>query len=191
MIHNASVEVLENQTVAQAFSQLRKKGLARAIGVSTYTPAETRKALDAGIWDVVELSFNLMDQRQGQFFADAQRRGIGVVIRSVLLKGILTDKGRNLRPQLAGVERHREVYNQLLNKKAMTLSELAIKFVLSQKEVSSILVGIDRMEYLKSALAVADGDYLDEETLAVAAKLAYPEPEFLDLHKWDVMGWLG
>ena len=67
---------------------------------------------------------------------------------------------------------------------------MATKFVLSQKEVSSVLVGIDKEEYLNKALAVADGNYLDEETLNRAEGLYYPEPVFLDLPKWDRMGWL-
>ena len=60
----------------------------------------------------------------------------------------------------------------------------------SNKEVSSVLVGIDKPEYLESALAAADGNYFDEKTLNRAKQLAWPEPEFLDLHKWEIKGWL-
>ena len=71
-----------------------------------------------------------------------------------------------------------------------TLSALATKFALSFQEVSSVLVGIDRMEYLQNALTVADGKYLDQNTFAKARELYYPEPDFLDLRTWDKMGWL-
>jgi len=70
------------------------------------------------------------------------------------------------------------------------LSDLATKFVLSHKEVSSVLVRIDKPEYLQSALVVADGNYLDKKTLSRTKELAYPEPDFLDLPMWDRKGWL-
>ena len=71
-----------------------------------------------------------------------------------------------------------------------SLSDLATKFVLSSKEVSSVLVGIDKPEYLQSALAVADGNYLDRDAIVRARQLAYPDPEFLNLPMWDRKGWL-
>ena len=190
MIHNGDLKTLSNKIVVEVFSEYKRKGLAKAIGVSTYTVDQARKAIESGVWDVVQVAYNLMDQRQGEFFTLAREHGVGVVVRSVLFKGILTDRGRNLHPELKSVQQHRQAYNELLSDKVPTLSDLATKFVLSQKEVSSVLVGIDKDEYLDKALAVADGSYLDEKTLTKAKELAYPEPEFLDLHKWDVNGWL-
>lgn len=190
MSHSGTMDVLSNSYVAEHFSELKRKGLARAIGVSTYSVEETQKAIESGVWDVVQLPYNLMDQRQSKIFSLAKQNGVGIVVRSALLKGILTDKGRNLHPKLKAVAMHRDKYGGLLNDKVRTLSDLATKFVLSEQEVSSVLLGIDRDEYLRQGLAVVDGKYLDEKTLTKARELAYPEPDFLDLPKWDKMGWL-
>lgn len=190
MLHQADVEILGREEIAETFVQLKKQGVIRATGVSNYKVEETKKAVDSGAWDVVQLPFNLMDQSQETQFSAAARAGVGIVVRSVLFKGILSEKGRNLHPALKDVEAHLRLYDQLLNPCAPDLPTLATKFALSFKEVSSVLVGIDRMEYLHSALAAADGDYLDEKTLARARALRYPQPEFLDLPKWDRMGWL-
>jgi len=190
MIHNATLEILDNQEIAEIFLGYKSKGVARAIGVSTYAVEETRKAIKCGTWDVIQLPFNLMDQRQGELFSSASQRGVGVVVRSVLLKGVLTDKGRNLHPALYAVQQHRQLYNELLSEDVPRLSDLATKFVLSHNEVSSVLVGIDRMKYLQDALAVANGRYLNKKTLTRAREFSYPEPAFLDLRRWDKMGWL-
>ena len=190
MIHNANLEILKNQDIANAFVQLKKDGAIRATGVSTYSVAETKKAIDTGIWDVIQLSFNIMDQRQAELFPYAQQNNIGIMVRSVLLKGVLSDRGRNLHPALKSVEEHRNAYNELLNKDMPTLPALATKFALSFQQVSSVLVGIDRMQYLQNALTVANGKYLDQNAFAKARELCYPEPEFLDLRQWDKMGWL-
>ena len=190
MSHEGSAEVIGNDTVIEFYQSLKKKGSIRATGISTYTVEQSRQAIESGVWDVIQLPFNLMDQTQGEVFRLAEENGVGIVVRSVLFKGILTDRGGSLHPELGKVQRQRELYKQLLTDEISTLSDLASKFVLSHKKVASILVGIDKPEYLQSALTVADGHYLDEESLNQAGRMAYPEPEFLDLPRWDRKGWL-
>ena len=190
MLHNGDVPTQRHPDVIELFTEYKKKGMIRATGVSVYTVEEATIAIESGIWDVVQLAYNLMDQRMGSIFPLARQSGVGVVIRSALLKGILTDRGRELHPKLKAVQQYRDNYNELLSETAPTLSELATKFVLSHRDVSSVLVGIDKIDYLQAALKVADGNYLDESTPARAKQLAYPDPDFLDLQKWDVMGWL-
>ncbi|MCD6598694.1 MAG: aldo/keto reductase [Bacteroidales bacterium] len=190
MLHQADLEILENDVIADTFSNLKKKGVIRATGVSTYSVEETKKTIDSNNWDVIQLPFNLMDQSQGDLFSLAAEKGIGIMVRSVLFKGILSNKGRNLHPALKDIEQHIKLFRELLNKYDFDLSTLATKFALSFNQVSSVLVGIDRIDYLEKSLAVADGIYLDKETLMRAKELQYPDPKFLDLPKWDKMGWL-
>jgi aryl-alcohol dehydrogenase-like predicted oxidoreductase len=190
MSHDGAEEVIENETIVDFYQNLKKKGIIRASGVSVYTVEESIKAINSGVWDVIQLAFNLMDQTQLPAIELACQKGVGVVVRSVLFKGILTGKGDNLLPQLKLVQNHRQKYDSLLNDDVKTLSDLATKFVLSCKGVSSVLVGIDKPEYLSQALAVADGKYLDVEILEKAKQLAYPDPEFLNLPMWDRKGWL-
>jgi aryl-alcohol dehydrogenase-like predicted oxidoreductase len=190
MLHQADMEILENEDVSRIFSDLKQAGRIRATGASTYSTDETEKAIESGVWDVIQLPFNLMDQRQQLLFAVAEEKGIGLVIRSVLLKGLLSSKGRGLHPALKDVEEHVKKYNTLINERNPDLPTLATKFALSFKEVTSVLVGIDRTEYLIKSLEAADGNYFSEMELAAAMALNYPDPEFLDLPKWDRLGWL-
>ncbi len=190
MMHDGNINTITSEAVAKTLSRFKEKGQARLTGISTYNFEETLKAIESGVWDVIQLAYNLMDQSQGELFSLAEQKGVGIVVHSVLFKGILTDRGSNLHPELKAVEKHKEIYNELLSNDISTLSDLATKFVLSNKEVSSVLVGIDKPGYLQSALEVADGNYFDEKMLNRAKQLAYPKPEFLDLPMWDKKGWL-
>ena len=102
----------------------------------------------------------------------------------------MSERGKNLHPALKDVEQHVKLYKELLNESDSDLASLAIKFALSTNQVSSVLVGIDRMEYLQKSLAIARSGYLDNEILKRAKELQYPDLKFLDLVKWDSMGWL-
>lgn len=190
MLHQGDLEILNNAEIARVFQDLKQAGQIKATGVSTYTPEETEKAITTGGWDVIQLPFNLMDQRQEKLFAAAETAGVGIIIRSVLLKGLLSSRGKNLHPALANVETHIQNYQQLLGNNAADLPTLATKFALSFPEVASILVGIDRLEYLHKSIAAASGATLSRKTIQQAKQLAYPEPEFLNLPHWDRMGWL-
>lgn len=190
MLHQADMEILENKTISAVFTRLKDKGLTRAIGASTYSNQETEKAITMGTWDVVQLPFNLMDQRQSQLFDLAARHEVGIVIRSVLLKGLLSDRGKNLHPVLREVQQHIGGYDELLGRDFPDLPTLALKFALSYNQVASVLIGMDRMEYLYKSLAAADAKYMNTEILQKAQQLAYPDPAFINLPHWDRMGWL-
>jgi len=190
LIHRVTDEVSDSQEVADVFREIKRQGAARAIGVSTYGANLARRAGESGNWDVIQIAYNLMDQTHAAVLPLAAKHGVGVMVRSVLLKGILGDKEPELHEVLKPVGEHRRRYLPFLSADVPTLVDLAVKFVLAHTGVSSALMGIDRMEYLERALAVADGNYLDETTLASVRKEAYPDPEFLNLPLWDRKGWL-
>lgn len=189
MLHQADLEILDCTDVKEIFERLKSTGKIRATGASTYAADETAKAIETG-WDVIQTPFNLMDQRQERNFLEADKHGVGIVIRSVLMKGLLSDKGRNLHPALRDVERHIQQYKDLLDDDIRDISTLATRFALSFGEVASVLVGIDRLEYLEKAVLAVSGELFDQKLLFKARTLAYPDPDFLDLPKWDRLGWL-
>lgn len=189
MLHQADLGILENVDVIRIFKELKQTGKIRAIGSSTYTVEQTRISIEKG-WDVIQLPFNMMDQRQSINFELAEQAGTGIVVRSVLMKGVLSNKGRNLHAELSQVEAHIQKYRDLLSNDIPEISTLATKFALSFSGISSVLVGIDKSEYLDKAIQTVSGKLLTEEELTKARALAYPDPEFLDLPNWDRMGWL-
>lgn len=190
MLHSGETDILENEDVQRIFTDLTQKGVTRAIGVSVYKPEETKLAINSGIWNLIQLPFNLMDQRQAEYFNAATEKGIGIVVRSVLLQGLLSERGRNLHPALQAVSQHIEKYRDLLDDQYVDLPSLATKFALSFEQVSSVLVGIDSLEYLRSALEVAKRPGLDAGKIDSAVHLAYPQPDFINLHSWNQQGWL-
>jgi 1-deoxyxylulose-5-phosphate synthase len=190
MLHQADKEILGNSVIVETFQELKEKGVIRATGASTYLASETAQAIETGNWDVIQLPFNLMDQRHSVCFDQAQKQGTGLVIRSVLMKGLLSDRGKNLHPALAEVEKHIVDYQELIDENFSDLPTLATRFALSFDSIASVLVGIDKTEYLNKAVATASGQYMSKQMLDKARKMAYPDPEFLNLPHWDKMGWL-
>ncbi len=190
MVHYADGDVLEDDGVLRIFTELKDEGYVRAVGVSVYKPEETRIAVTSGVWDAIQLPFNLLDQSHGKHFEEALHQGVGIIVRSVLMRGMLTNRIQQLHPALYKVEKYIHSYRKLLDGKFNGLPQFATQFALSHDAVSSVLVGIDKHQYLEEALACATGQYFDEALLKQAKSMAYPQPEFLNLAEWDKNGWL-
>lgn len=190
MLHDGDEELIRHEGIKKLFQRYKKEGRIRATGVSTYTPEETKAVIDSGGWDMVQVPFNLMDQRHSVLFEELERKGTGIVIRSVLLKGLLSEQRPPLHPALQEVEQHIATYGPLTQATGLRLPELATKFVLSFPQVSAVLVGIDRMEYLQEALGSVRGGILETAFFKQAREGAFKDPGFLNLHQWSVKGWL-
>ncbi|HRQ52110.1 MAG TPA: aldo/keto reductase, partial [Agriterribacter sp.] len=68
MLHQGDMEILGREAIAGEMQKLKAEGLARSIGVSVYSVDESEKAIRSGVWNAVQLPFNLMDQRQQSLF---------------------------------------------------------------------------------------------------------------------------
>lgn len=190
MLHQVSIPLLQNTDIQDIFLALKAKGIIRAIGVSTYTAEETRIAIESGIWDIIQLPFNLLDQHQKEMFSLARNKGVSIVVRSVLLKGLLSGTYKAHAAPLQVVEDHIRQYKRFLNEGIPDIPTLAIKFALSFEEIGSVLVGLDRPEYLSQAIRSCIGEGLKADTKKSLESLSYPEHDFLNLHQWNVNGWL-
>ncbi len=190
MLHQSDLELLSNPEIAELFLSLKKEGLVRSIGASTYTIEETRMAIESGIWELVQIPFNLMNQAHAELFSAATAAGTGITVRSVLLRGLLTSRQQGWHPALKEVGAHIEIFKDIAAEFSIDLPALALKFALSFKEISSVLLGMDKMDYLHQSLLAANGPALDLEVRQRLREMAYPDPSFLNLHEWNKAGWL-
>ena len=106
-IHSATLEsgVLEDRAVLAELAGLRAEGLAVGLSVSGPRQAEAvRRALDvqvdgAGVFDVVQATWNLLEPSAGPALAEAKGRGRGVIVKEALANGRLSPHGEG--PPLA------------------------------------------------------------------------------------------
>ena len=189
MLHRATDEALRSPALIGILGEFREKGLIRAFGASTYPGGTTATALASGAWEVLQIAIHAMDRREEPYLRQAAEAGVGIVTRSVLFKGILTDRGRQLHPALAAVAAHRQRLIEALPG-IIGLATAATQYILGLPGVSSVLLGIDRFTYLEQALATVAAPTMPVATRRAWDALTYPDPDFLDLPAWDRNGWL-
>jgi len=86
-----------------SLERARDEGKVRWLGASVYGAGTALAAIRTGRIQVLQLAVSVLDQRMcSQVIPEAERRGVGVLTRSALLKGALTKRARwlpeSLRP---------------------------------------------------------------------------------------------
>lgn len=80
-----------NPGVRERLRRAKDAGLIRQMGLSVYYPHQIAWLLDAGVpCDVVQLPFNVFDQRFRPLFRELRARGAEIHVRSVFLQGLFS-----------------------------------------------------------------------------------------------------
>lgn len=186
-IHNATVEVLEQSDILALLDRAKQCGLIQWIGASVYQEDEALAAIRSGVCDVLQVPYNLLDQRMAErVFPAAVEAGVGIIVRSVFLKGVLTEKSEWLPSQMDGLKhRVREIKSQLSDS-WHKVRQAALQFCLAHSSVSAVLVGVRTEEELDEALGVCGETKLNEQLQMLAASFACSDEKLLNPSTWPV-----
>ena len=155
-IHNVDGAVLaRHEEVASTFADLLGSGKIRATGGSFYGAEAPAMALDLNLFDVLQVTYSVFDQRlEEQVLPRAQAQNVGVMVRSVLLKGALTERADHLPEHLEPLRVHSHRYRQIVADAdlGLTSAQAAIAFALTHPQISSVLIGVRSQEELNENL---------------------------------------
>lgn len=184
-IHNATPEVILQGEMTRALLKAREQGKVRYMGASVYGEESALAVIESGSFEVLQVAYNVLDQQMGQrVFPAAQKRGVGIIVRSALLKGALSPKAqwlpRRLHPLRLAAERTRHV----LGGSWQSLPEAAIRFCLSTAAVSTTLIGARTTGELVQGLTAADQGPLSDEILERTPTLSLEDERYTNPAYW-------
>lgn len=192
-IHNVDRNVLaEAEVIAEVFADVRASGQVRFCGGSFYGAALPLQALDRDqfpdLFDVMQITYSVLDQRLAdQFLARAQEAGVGIVARSVLLKGALTERAEHLPQHLHELRLRSRSFRELItaNKLGATPAQVAIAFALAQPAIHVVLIGVRTEEELRSNLHSLSVE-LNPSMLQQFESLRLDDPDLLNPGTWGI-----
>jgi aryl-alcohol dehydrogenase-like predicted oxidoreductase len=174
----------------RALDDLKRQGLIRGVGVSVnrWEPANVLQTLRTNSIDAVQVIFNIFDQSpQDELFPLCRELNVAVIARVPFDEGTLTGtltkesrwpKGdwRNsyFVPENLAHSVDRALALRLLVPAGMTMPELALRWILAEPSVSTIIPGMRKIAHVELNLGASDGRPLDKDLL-----------EKLKAHRWD------
>lgn len=170
--HNWTASLAHDEAFLALWRGLAADARVGALGATTYGPDDALAAVDSGLFSLVQMEWNVLNQatllRIGQ---RARTRGVRVALRSVLLQGVLTASGAALPPHLVALAPHRARAAALAESVGLDLGSFAIRAALDQPNTDHVLVGVDGEEQLEHAVRAARAPALSAAVLAEIAAL--------------------
>jgi aryl-alcohol dehydrogenase-like predicted oxidoreductase len=149
LFHNYSA-FQEHPDYIDDMLKIKECGKAFKIGFSLYYPVEAEYILKNNIpCDIVQVPYNIFDQRFERIFPALKARGIEIHIRSVFLQGLFFAHPDRLDEQFAGIRCLLYELSDISRKEHMTMSTLCLGFVDANKYIDRIIVGVDSLDNLK------------------------------------------
>lgn len=170
--------------------KLKRDGIIRHFGLSLnrWEPENGAKAIRTGLVDAVQVIYSIFDQSpEDELFPLCQELNIGVIDRVALDEGSLGGKmtretkfpkddwrsgyfnPENLKNTMERVEKLKEILPD-----GMSLAEMALRFVLSHPAVSTVIVGMRKLDHVRENCGLSDKGPLSPDLLQELKK-----------HRWD------
>ena len=167
LLHSASTELLESGAAIAQLKRFQADGKARYIGASTYGTVAPLIAIAQGV-DALQVAFNILDQRlAAEVLPAAHAAGVGIIARSVFLKGALSSRAEYLPARLNALKAQSRAVEQAAGALSppLTREAAALNFVLAHESVATALVGVRDVAELEASLAAARAPGFSEATL--------------------------
>ncbi len=166
-LHTARVNHLENNECIEALNLLQKQGKIKYWGLSlpTFEPvAEAELLLEKNIGNGFQLVLNLINQKALPLIKQSAAKGYGVIARMPLQFGLLTGKFDEAKTTFAENDhRKKRLTNEVIEKSLEALepvwklcdkyqvnkTQLAMSYILSYPEVSTVIPGIRTPQHVK------------------------------------------
>lgn len=174
----------------QAIQQLTEQGKVAAWGISInrWEPNNSLKTIRTGLIDAVQVIYNIFDQNpEDELFPLCQELDIAVIARVPFDEGTLTGtftkettfpkedwRSTYFVPEnlISSVE-HADALRPIIPPH-MNMPEMALRFILSNEDVSTVIPGMRQIKHVESNLGCSDGIGLKYDTLLELKK-----------HRWD------
>jgi len=181
---------LDDERTLRTIEKLRESGKVRAVGISLnrWEPWNGIRAVKAGLVDAVQVIYNIFDQNpEDELFPACREKDVAVIARVPFDEGSLTGTltlqskwpkqdwrhtyfvPENLR---ASVE-HADALKYLIPADS-SMAELALRFILNNCDVSTIIPGMRKIRNVEANIAASDKGPLPGVLRAELQK-----------HRWD------
>ncbi len=180
----------DDESWRRAMEDLKRQGLVKAVGVSVnrWEPMNVARTLKGGAVDAVQVIHNIFDQApEDELFPLCRELNVAVIARVPFDEGTLTGTltkdskwqagdwrniyftPENLIPSVERAEALRPLVPA-----GMTMAERALRFVLSNPDVATVIPGMRSPKHVRGNIAAGDAGSLPAELLAA-----------LRTHRWD------
>jgi aryl-alcohol dehydrogenase-like predicted oxidoreductase len=172
---------VEDDRWARKMDDLRSQGLIKSVGISInrWEPANAVKAVRSGLIDAVQVIYNIFDQNpEDELFPACAEKDVAVIARVPFDEGTLTGTltkdstwpegdWRNIYfvPENLSASVDRAERLKALLSEGISLPSMALRFILSNPDVSTIIPGMRKLRHVESNIEASSAGALSPELI--------------------------
>jgi len=173
---------VEDERWAKKMDELRAQGLLAAVGISInrWEPWNGVRTVRSGLVDAVQVIYNIFDQNpEDELFPACEEMDVAIIARVPFDEGTLTGtltlesswpkndwRSTYFVPEnLKSSVEHAEALRPLIPG-GMTMAEMAMRFILNDERVNTIIPGMRKLKHVDANIATSDAGPLPEELQA-------------------------
>jgi aryl-alcohol dehydrogenase-like predicted oxidoreductase len=182
-LHNPKLRHIHDDVIFQTFDKLIQEGKIKAcqaaLGPAIGWTQEGMDAMEHDNISAVQTVYNILEQTPGnELLEKAVKKNVGILVRVPDASGILTGKvdentkidekdhrsvrkGEWIRSAINKVEQLRPI----AHRNDLTITELAIKFILSKQGIASVFPTVISEEEIEQFASMSDGNYINSSDM--------------------------
>ena len=133
-----------NTKIWDKMLQLKKQNKVKHIGFSIYTPNELEKIISEKFeLDIIQLPYNILDQRFANFFQVLNKKRVKIFVRSVFLQGLLLVNPQKLPNYFGKISRKTQALRALSQEQKIPVSAICLQFAVLNPHIDKVIIGVD------------------------------------------------
>ncbi len=185
LIQRAEVLLCDGgKSLWKALEKLKADGKVQKIGVSVYSPRQLLDILIHYPVDIVQLPFNIYDQRFKQcgLFDLMKKNGVEIHARSLFLQGLLLMPPDSLPNYFNGLRAIHSELHQEFDVKGMSSLEGCLSYGLDDPHIDKLILGCETLAQLNGILEAARN--ISVKKLSISGEYAITEERFINPSHW-------
>jgi len=166
---------------------LKSKKLVERIGFSLYNPSELVFIFEKGIeLDIIQVPYSILDRRFEKYFDELKNKNIEIQVRSVFLQGLPFLKRDQLPGDLLKARKQLDGLHKISNQYQIPMCALCLNFVLLNKAVHRVLIGVDSLMHLRENIQSLGRMDQVEEIYDQLEGLSIDDENILLPYNWNI-----
>ena len=182
-MHNPKLRHIRDDAIFETFDKLIEEGKIKAcqaaLGPAIGWTQEGLEAMDRKNMSAVQTVFNILEQTPGnELLENAFIKDVGILVRVPDASGVLTGKvnektkidDKDHRSVRKGEWIHEAIHKvdqlrPIAERNGLTITELAIKFILTKNGIASVLPTVISEEEIEQFASMSDGNYINSSDM--------------------------
>ncbi|MCM8832210.1 MAG: aldo/keto reductase [Candidatus Omnitrophica bacterium] len=187
LIHNFK-NYKENPLIWKELERLKQNSFIEKIGFSLYYPLEIELLFKDNLKiDIVQMPFNIFDQRFEPYFKEIKKRNIELYVRSVFLQGLVFKAIDEIDEFFNPIKDKLQQLNLFSKEKNISILSLCINFALKNKFIDKVVVGIDNLNHLYEIINSMNDCLVNENTISQLRQFRLQDEKILLPFNWPKM----